>query len=106
MSTHLDAIYHLPFLYQAKGRSASQSGVDIFPYVLGMVLASISSGAIVRRIGRYWQFMISGPMISAIGMGLLFTVKVDTPNSKLIGYQILAGFGVGNIFQAPSTFFS
>lgn len=101
MSTHLNAIYHLPFFYQAKGRSASQSGVDIFPYVLGMVLGSIGTSIIVRRSGRYWPFLICGPIFATIGSGLLFTVKADTSNAKLIGYQILAGFGIGNCFQLP-----
>jgi MFS family permease len=101
MSTHLNAIYHLPFFYQAKGRSAAQSGVDIFPYVLGMVLGSIGTAIIVRRSGRYWHFLITGPIFATIGAGLLYTVKADTNNAKLIGYQILAGFGIGNCFQLP-----
>jgi MFS family permease len=102
MATHLVNIYHLPFLFQAKGRSASQSGVDIFPYVLGMVLSSVFTGIVVRRTGRYWPFLLSGPAIAAVGSGLLFTVTPQTDSAKLIGYQIVVGFGVGNVFQAPS----
>jgi MFS family permease len=101
MSAHISAIYHLPFFYQAKGRSASQSGIDIFPYVLGMVFANIASGIAVRKIGRYWPFMITGPIIGAIGAGLLYTINANTSNAKLIGYQIITGFGIGNTFQAP-----
>lgn len=103
--THLVNIYHLPFLFQAKGRSPSQSGVDIFPYVLGMVIASIITGIFVRRTGHYWVFLLSGPAIAAVGSGLLFTVNPQTGNAKLIGYQILMGFGVGNVFQIPSETF-
>jgi MFS family permease len=105
MSAHIAAIYHLPFFYQAKGRSASQSGVDMFPYVLGMVFANVGTGIAVRKIGRYWQFMISGPIIGAVGAGLLYTINADTSNAKLIGYQIITGFGIGNTFQAPSKLF-
>jgi MFS family permease len=106
MATHLVNIYHLPFLFQAKGRSASQSGVDIFPYVLGMVLSSVFTGIFVRRTGRYWQFLLSGPAIAAVGSGLLFTVTPQTDSAKLIGYQIIVGFGVGNVFQVPSKIFT
>jgi len=73
----------------------------MFPYVLGMVFANVGTGIAVRKIGRYWQFMISGPIIGAVGAGLLYTINADTSNAKLIGYQIITGFGIGNTFQAP-----
>lgn len=100
-ATHLSAIYHLPFFYQAKGRSAARSGVDILPYVLGMLLGTLGTGVVVKRLGRYWPFMITGPIIGAIASGLLYTIDVNTSNAKLIGYQLLLGFGIGNAFQAP-----
>jgi MFS family permease len=95
-------IYHLPFLFQAKGRSPSQSGVDILPYVLGVVIATIVTGILVRRTGRYWPFLLSGPAIAAVGSGLMFTATSQTESAKLIGYQILMGLGVGKVFQIPS----
>lgn len=53
----------------------------------------------MHKFGRYWPFLIIGPPISAIGFGLLFTIREETSNAKLIGYQILAGFGIGASFQ-------
>lgn len=41
------------------------------------------------------------PPISAIGFGLLYTCDFTTSNAKLIGFQILAGFGIGLSFQMP-----
>ena len=38
-------------------------------------------------------------MLSAIGTGLLFTISPDTANAKVIGFQILYGFGVGGALQ-------
>ncbi|CCA69357.1 related to aflatoxin efflux pump AFLT [Serendipita indica DSM 11827] len=101
MATHLNAIYHLPFFYQAKGRSASQSGVDILPYVISMVVGSLGSGAVAKRTGRYWPFMILGPLVAIAASALLYTIKFDTSNAKLIGYQIFLGLGIGFIFQCP-----
>lgn len=34
-----------------------------------------------------------------MGFGLLYTIGVHTSNAKIIGYQILAGFGIGLSFQ-------
>jgi MFS family permease len=89
--------------FQAKGHSASQSGVDIFPYVLGMGFAALAIGILARKTGRYWPLLTSGPILAAIGSGLLYTVTVQTESPKLIGYQILLGAGVGCIFQIPIT---
>lgn len=37
-----------------------------------------------------------------IGAGLLLTIQVDTTTPKMIGYQILYGFGMGMAFQSPN----
>lgn len=34
-----------------------------------------------------------------IGLGLLSTLSADTSTAKVIGYQIIAGFGFGFIFS-------
>ncbi|KAG8801524.1 hypothetical protein FRC17_006636 [Serendipita sp. 399] len=101
MATHLNAIYHIPFYYQSKGRSASQSGVDLLPYVLAMVVGSLGSGAIAKRTGRYWPFLMVGPVVAATASGVMFTVTAHTKSSTLIGYQIWLGLGVGIVFQLP-----
>jgi len=48
--------------------------------------------------------LLVGPLIGAVGAGLLFTIDEFTPNPRLIGYQILFGFGLGLAFQLPGTF--
>lgn len=100
MGTHLSAIYHIPFYYQARGHSASQSGVDMIPYVIAMVVSNLGTGGIVRKLGRYWYFMFTGPIFAAVGSGLLYTINT-TEAKKVIGYQILLGFGIGQTFQLP-----
>jgi Sec-independent protein secretion pathway component TatC len=45
--------------------------------------------------------VVIGPPISVVGFGLLYTVDQYTSNAKLIGFQILAGFGIGAAFQMP-----
>ena len=45
--------------------------------------------------------MIVGSILTAIGFGLITTFEPDTSSAMWIGYQILAGGGVGFGFQQP-----
>ncbi|KAF8142681.1 ABC transporter [Mycena galopus ATCC 62051] len=88
--------YYIPIFYQAvQGRSATKSGIDLLPFMLGFVLTVISSGQIVSRIGYYWPFLIVAPVFLAIGSGLLYTISLSTSSAQIIGFQILAGVGIG-----------
>lgn len=60
---------------------------------------NIVSGLSVRIIGKYTPFLIVGPMITAVGAGLLFTVDEFTKFANVIGYEILCGVGIGSIMQ-------
>ncbi|CAG7852158.1 Putative HC-toxin efflux carrier TOXA [Serendipita indica DSM 11827] len=95
----LTAVIYLPFLYQAKGRTAVQSGIDIFPLQIAAITGTAVSSGAIRATGRYKPWLIVGPWFAAIAGGLLFTVDVHTPNAKIIGYQIIFGFGTGSAFQ-------
>ncbi|KIM25825.1 hypothetical protein M408DRAFT_73890 [Serendipita vermifera MAFF 305830] len=94
----LAAIY-LAFLYQARGRSAVESGIDIIPFSIATVVGTGLSGGIIRATGHYKPFLIFAPWFGAIAGGLLYTVDTNTSNAKLIGYQIILGFGCGASFQ-------
>jgi hypothetical protein len=96
-------VYFLPIYFQAiRDVSAVDSGIRLLPMVLAMVIASISSGIFIGKVGYYTPVMIFGVCIMAIGAGLLTTLQVDSDQAKWIGYQVLFGFGLGNSFQAPN----
>ncbi|OTA61029.1 putative MFS aflatoxin efflux pump [Hypoxylon sp. EC38] len=96
-------VYFLPIWFQAiKGASAVDSGIRLLPITLSMVVASITNGIFVSRIGYYAPTMLIGTFLMSIGAGLLTTLQLDTPTGKWIGYQILYGFGMGMCFQAPN----
>ncbi len=100
MFTMLVALYYLPIGYQAsRGVSATKSGIDILPFMLALVIASAISGGVISKLGRYWPWLVCSPALICVGGGLLYTVNEFTPNSKLIGYQILIGLGVGGCMQ-------
>jgi len=91
--------YYVPLWYQSKGASASRSGIDILPFMLSVVISAGFSGAVINKTHRYWHFLVLCPPIASVGAGLLFTINPHTPNSHVIGYQILLGVGVGGALQ-------
>ncbi|KAJ6549778.1 transporter [Mycena capillaripes] len=75
--------------------SATKSGLDLLPFMLGSVLAVISTGQIAGRLGYYWPFLLLTPCFLAVGSGLLYTLSPTTSSASIIGFQILAGIGTG-----------
>jgi MFS family permease len=55
----------------------------------------------VRKVGYYTPFLLVGVILSSIGAGLLYTLRVDTPQSQWVGYQVLYGLGLGCSMPAP-----
>ncbi|KAJ6577047.1 transporter [Mycena vulgaris] len=88
--------YYIPIFYQAvRHRTATESGIDLLPFMLGIVLTVITSGQIVGKSGYYWPFLAFAPVFLAIGSGLLYTLNTNTSSARIIGFQILAGVGTG-----------
>jgi EmrB/QacA subfamily drug resistance transporter len=98
------SIYYLPLWYQINGRSSVQSGIDILPLMLSYVVSSAFASGVTSITKRYWYLMFALPLTSIAGAALLFTVEATTASPKLLGYQILLGFGLGGSYQ--STFVS
>lgn len=89
-------VYYLPIYFQAiKNTTATVSGVRTIPFVAAVGIAAIFSGLMATTFGYYVPAMIIGSISMCIGAGLLTTLKIDTPEPKLIGYQILLGAGLG-----------
>ncbi|KAJ7168859.1 transporter [Mycena filopes] len=88
--------YYLPIFYQAvRGHSATKSGIDLLPFMLGTVIATMSAGHLVGKWGYYWPFLVASPVFLAIGSGLLYTLSPSTRSASLVGFQILVGVGIG-----------
>ncbi|KAJ7670775.1 transporter [Mycena polygramma] len=91
--------YYLPFLYQVRGHSATQSGIDILPFMVSGVIATISSGGVITITGRPWPFLVLCPPLAATACGLLYGTSAQTPSAHIFGFQILLGFGLGGAIQ-------
>lgn len=94
--------YYLSIWFQAiDGVDALQSGIRGIPFVLALVVSSILAGIFVSKVGYYSPCIISCSIIMSIGAGLLTTLHVGSSSSEWIGYQIVAGFGMGLGMQQP-----
>jgi hypothetical protein len=92
------AAAYLPLLYQSRGSSALQSGIDILPFMVSSVGFVIIAGVAVKRIGYYKAWIVAGPWIAAVGSGLLTDSRLLS-REYLIGWQIIVGAGFGMAFQ-------
>ncbi|KAI0826958.1 major facilitator superfamily domain-containing protein [Hypoxylon sp. FL0890] len=97
------AILYLPVWFQSiRGYSALSSGTMLIPLIAGYVVCSIIAGGVTSGIGYYNPGMIMGTMLSITGATLLTRINLDTSTAKIVGYQLLYGFGVGFGFGQPS----
>lgn len=95
-------IFFVPIWFQAiQGVSAVESGIRNLPLILAVTLFSIISGVGITVFGQYAPVAIVGSAIFAVGAGLLTTFHTDTGAAKWIGYQIIAGTGIGLMMQIP-----
>ncbi|KAL8283887.1 hypothetical protein RQP46_005319 [Phenoliferia psychrophenolica] len=92
--------YCVPIYYQAgRNHSAEKSGIDLLPLMMGVVITVIIAGQTTSRLGHYWPWLVTGPNFLAVGAGLMYTVNEHTSSSRVIGYQILTGVGIGSTMQ-------
>ncbi|MEA2187481.1 MAG: hypothetical protein QOK16_2492 [Solirubrobacteraceae bacterium] len=94
------AIIFIPlFLQLVYGVSPTSSGLRMLPLMAGLLIASVTSGRLISRIGRYKAFPIAGTAITTIGMFLLSRLEVDTPPALASVYMLVVGVGIGLVMQ-------
>lgn len=58
-------------------------------------------GVTIGEIGIFNPFLIIGGMVSTVASGMLMTLETNSSSSVWIGYQALAGIGLGTCFTVP-----
>lgn len=90
------AASYLPtFLQMVQGASATGSGLLMLPMMLGIVLASVVSGRLISRTGRYKIYPVLGGAVSAAGMWLLSRLDADTSRGQYSVSMAVLGLGIG-----------
>jgi MFS family permease len=93
------ATLYIPLFIQAiQGDSATDSGNALTPMMISVVIASVISGQVISRTGKYRVVGIVGMVLVTIGMILLWSMGMDTPRFTTIVYMVLLGLGMGITF--------
>lgn len=96
----LGALTFLPtYLQYVDGDSATISGVRTLPLVFGLLIASVFSGNVVSRTGRYRIFPIVGNAVMGIGLYLLSRMEPGTDSLLESLYMFVLGTGIGLSMQ-------
>ncbi|PJE96480.1 hypothetical protein CUT44_18465 [Streptomyces carminius] len=83
----------------ARGESPTMSGVLTIPMIAGLFLSTTVSGQIITRTGRWKVWLVAGGILLTAGLGLLGTMRHDTPYWQLAVHMALLGIGVGMMMQ-------
>ncbi len=94
------SITYLPlFLQVVNGASPTASGLQLLPVMGGLLIASIGSGQLITKTGRYKVFPIVGTAVTVIGLYLLSRMDADTTVATASAYMFVLGLGLGLVMQ-------
>ncbi len=88
------------YLQIVKGASPTKAGLLLLPLMGGIMLASVVSGQLTSRTGRYKIFPVLGTALMALALLLLdLRLGVDTSLLEVDIYMALFGIGLGGCLQ-------
>ena len=94
------SVTYLPlFLQVVNGASPTASGLQLLPVMGGLLIASIGSGQLITRTGRYKLFPIVGTAVMVIGLYLLSLMNAGTSVATASLYMFVLGLGLGLVMQ-------
>ncbi len=87
------------YLQLVLGSTPTESGLQMLPMILGLMIASIGSGQIIARTGRYRMFPILGTALMSVAFFWLTHLEYDGSYWFLAGAMLLLGLGLGQLMQ-------
>ena len=91
------------YLQIVKGSTATEAGLQMIPFVIGIMAGSIASGQLIARTGRYRIFPIIGSVLMVTALGLFALIGADTPLWKTMLIMVVMGLGLGGNMQPMIT---
>ncbi|MET7936998.1 MFS transporter [Streptomyces sp. NPDC005322] len=92
-------VFFSQYFQLARDKSPTMSGVMTIPMIGGLFISSTVSGQIITKTGRWKVWLVSGGALLTAGLGLLSTMRYDTPYWHLALYMALMGLGIGMMMQ-------
>ena len=90
------ALVMLPlYLQVVQGNSATESGLKLVPFMLGILTMSILTGKRISKTGKYKKFPLIGSLVMTLGLLLMTTLSISTPFWQLAIFSMLIGMGLG-----------
>ncbi|QOR72047.1 MFS transporter [Ruania alkalisoli] len=94
------ALGFLPtFLQMATGSGVTQSGMQMLPMMVGVMLTSIASGLAIVRLGKYRIFPIVGMAVVTLGVMWLTRLTGDISIALFSLMIFVLGAGLGLVMQ-------
>lgn len=94
------AILYIPEYQQIiRGYSPTESGLLMIPLVMGLLVASIISGRLTSKWGRYRIFPIIGTLVLSFGLWLFSHVTLTTSRWVIGVWMVVVGAGLGTFMQ-------
>lgn len=87
------------YLQIVQGYSPTEAGLLSLPLMLGVMTASVTSGQLTSRTGRYKIFPVVGTALMTVGMLLFAQVEWDSPIWQPMVYMAVIGLGLGGCMQ-------
>lgn len=94
-------IFFVPLFFQfTRGDGALDAGVRLLPLIIVLVVTISINGALMAKFGYYMPWYLCGGLLCVAGGALMYTVTQDTSQSRVYGYTVVIGVGVGMWIQA------
>ncbi|KAH7069959.1 major facilitator superfamily domain-containing protein [Paraphoma chrysanthemicola] len=92
--------FYLPPFFQAvKGSSPTQSGLEVMPTTLVIVILAAVGGPLLSFWGKYKPMHIIGFALMALGLGLCVLLKSSTPVAVWLCLQLAIASGLGIVIS-------
>ncbi|MFD7017960.1 MFS transporter [Streptomyces sp. NPDC059928] len=92
-------VFFSQYFQLARGKTPTMSGVMTIPMIGGLFISSTISGQVITKTGKWKAWLVSGGVLVTAGLGLLGTMRYDTPYWRLSIYMALMGLGIGMMMQ-------
>jgi EmrB/QacA subfamily drug resistance transporter len=87
------------YLQIVKGATPTSGGLELIPFVIGIMSGSIIAGQTISRTGRYRIFPIVGTCLMLAALVLFSRVTADTPLWQTMLVMVVMGLGLGGNMQ-------
>ncbi|WP_372350136.1 MFS transporter [Streptomyces sp. KL116D] len=92
-------VFFSQYFQLARGKSPTMSGVMTIPMIGGLFISSTVAGQVITKTGKWKAWLVSGGVLITAGLGLLSTIRYDTPYWHVAVFMALMGLGVGMMMQ-------